>query len=82
MGKCIDNEDDDGYYIKVFACPEGSLRDLTFTRYDLNLEEGTIVPIFTVIKLCDWLYTENRMIFSRFYTAIARYSFVFLLPVA
>ena len=39
MGECIDYEDKDGYYKKAFACRDGSLRDLTFTCYDLDLEE-------------------------------------------
>ena len=53
MGECIYYEDDEGYYNKVFACWQGSLRDLTFTRYDLDLQDETIVPIFTVIKPSD-----------------------------
>ena len=37
MSERIDYEDNDGYISKVFVCCGGSLRDLVFTCYDLDL---------------------------------------------
>ena len=68
MGECIYYEDDECYYNKVFACREGSLRDLTFTRYALDLQDETIVPIFTAIKPSDLtLYRQLNDSFQIFY---------------
>ena len=50
MGKCVSYEDKDGTYNKVFTCYEGSLQDLTFAHYDLDLEDNNIVSIFDPIE--------------------------------
>ena len=47
MADCIDYDsyDEECYIIKVVGHSRDSLKDLTFSNYDLDLEEETIVPI-------------------------------------
>ena len=45
MGEIIDYRDKDGAHRKVFVCYKGSLQDLTFTRYNLEIKEERITSI-------------------------------------
>ena len=48
MADCIDYDcyDEECYITKVVGRNGGSLKDLTFSNYDLDLEEETIILIF------------------------------------
>lgn len=45
MVEIIDYRDKDGVHRKVFACYKGSLQDLTFTRYNLEIKDERITSI-------------------------------------